>query len=58
MNAMLEFLSNRRLDLLRVALAVVEGVAIGFAVRRSIVPVVGFYLILTANRLRLESRLP
>jgi mannose/fructose/N-acetylgalactosamine-specific phosphotransferase system component IIC len=38
--------------------AIVEGVAIGLAVRRPVMPVVGFCLILTAMRLRLETLLP
>jgi hypothetical protein len=41
-----------------VAFAVVEGLAIGLAVRRPVVPVIGFCLILTAMRLRLEKLLP
>jgi small-conductance mechanosensitive channel len=40
------------------AFAVVEGVAIGLAARRPIVPVIGFCLILTAIRLHLEALLP
>ena len=38
--------------------AVVEGVAIGLAARRPVVPMIYFCLILTAIRLRLESTLP
>ena len=38
--------------------AVVEGVAIGLAVKRPVVPVIYFCLILTAIRLRLEAKLP
>jgi hypothetical protein len=38
--------------------AVVEGVAIGLAAKRSIAPMIGFCLILTAMRLRLEAALP
>ncbi len=38
--------------------AVVEGVAIALAAKRPIVPLIGFCLILTAIRLRLESLLP
>jgi hypothetical protein len=41
-----------------VAFAVVEGVAIGLAARRPVVPVIGFCFILTAIRLRLEALLP
>jgi hypothetical protein len=40
------------------AFAVVEGVAIGLAARRPIVPMVGFCLVLTAIRLRLETVMP
>jgi hypothetical protein len=39
------------------AFAVVEGVAIGLTAKRPIVPLIGFCLILTAIRLRLEARL-
>jgi hypothetical protein len=53
-----KFLNRRRLGIFRVAFAVVEGVAIGLAARRSIAPMVGFCLILTAMRLRLETLLP
>jgi hypothetical protein len=38
--------------------AVVEGVAIGLAARRPVVPMIYFCLILTAIRLRLEAKLP
>jgi hypothetical protein len=38
--------------------AVVEGVAIGLAAKRPVFPVIGFCLILTAIRLRLEALLP
>jgi hypothetical protein len=55
---MLKLLSSRQLGIFRVAFAAVEGVAIGLAARRPVVPMVGFCLILTAIRLRLESRLP
>jgi hypothetical protein len=55
---MLKFLSSRRLGIFRVAFAVEEGVAIGLAAKTPIVPVIGFCLILTAIRLRLEARLP
>lgn len=41
-----------------VGFAVVEGVAIGLALRRPIVSMIGFCLILTATRLRLEVLLP
>lgn len=41
-----------------VVFAVLEGVAIGLAVRRPVVPVIGFCLILMAIRLRLEALLP
>ena len=37
---------------------VVEGVAIGLATKHSIVSMIGFCLILTAMRLRLEALLP
>jgi hypothetical protein len=38
--------------------AAVEGVAIAFAAKRPIGPMIGFCLILTAIRLRLETVLP
>lgn len=41
-----------------VVFAVVEGVAIGVAAKRPVVPVIGFCFILTAIRLRLEALLP
>jgi hypothetical protein len=40
-----------------VVFAVVEGVAIGLAMRRPVGPVVGFCFVLTAIRLRLETLL-
>ncbi len=38
--------------------AVAEGIAIALAAKRPIVPMIGFCLVLTAIRLRLESTLP
>jgi hypothetical protein len=55
---MLKLLSRRRLGVFRVIFAVQEGVVIGLAARRPIVPLIGLCLILTAMRLRLEDRLP
>ncbi|HEV7937854.1 MAG TPA: hypothetical protein VGP18_07505 [Solirubrobacteraceae bacterium] len=53
-----KFPSSWRQRMFYLAFAVVEGVAIGFAAKRPIVPLIGFCLILTAIRLRLEALLP
>ncbi len=58
MSAIRRFLSRRRLGIFRVAFASVEGVAIGLAAKAPIVAMVYFCVIVTAIRLRLESRLP
>lgn len=58
MNAMRRFLSRRRLGIFRVASASAEGVAIGLAAKAPIVSMVYFGIMVTAIRLRLESRLP
>lgn len=55
---MLKFLSRRRLGIFRVAFAVEEGIVIGLAAKTTILPIIGFCLILTAIRLRLEASLP
>jgi hypothetical protein len=49
---------RRRLGIFRVAFAAVEGVAIGIAAKASIVSMIYFCIMVTAIRLRLESRLP
>jgi hypothetical protein len=41
-----------------IVFAVVEGIAIGIAAKRPVVPLAGFCLILTVIRLRLEALLP
>lgn len=41
-----------------VVFVIVEGIVIGVAVRRPVVPVIGFCFVLTAIRLRLETLLP
>lgn len=41
-----------------VVFAIVEGVAIGVATKRPVLPVIGFCFILTAIRLRLGALLP
>jgi hypothetical protein len=51
-------LSSWRWRIFYLAFAVVEGVAIALAAKRPIVPLIGFCLILTAIRLRLETLLP
>jgi hypothetical protein len=55
---MRRFLSRRRLGIFRVAFASAEGVAIGIAAKAPIVSMVYFCIVVTAIRLRLESRLP
>lgn len=53
-----ERLSRWRWRIFYLVFAVVEGVAIGLAAKRPVLPVIGFCLILTAIRLRLEVLLP
>jgi hypothetical protein len=55
---MLKFLSRRRLSIFRVAFAVQEGVVIGLAARQPVMQLIGFCVILTAMRLRLETAMP
>jgi hypothetical protein len=55
---MLKFLSRRRLGVFRVAFAAWEGVVIGLAAKTSVMAMVYFCIIVTAMRLRLETRLP
>jgi hypothetical protein len=52
------FPSSWRWRIFYLTFAVVEGVAIALAARRSILPLIGFCLVLTAIRLRLEALLP
>ena len=51
-------LSRWRWRIFYLTFAAVEGVAIALAAKRPIVPMIGFCLILTAIRLRLEAVLP
>jgi hypothetical protein len=55
---MLKFPSSWRWRIFCLVFAVVEGVAIALAARRPVVPLIGFCIILTAIRLRLEALLP
>ena len=55
---MLKLISRRRLGIFRVVFASVEGVAIGIAANTSVAAMVYFCIVVTAIRLRLESRLP
>lgn len=58
MKAMRRFLNSRRLGIFSVAFASVEGIAIGLAAKAPIAAMVYFCIMVTAIRLRLETRLP